>query len=93
MAEEIVQLEGGERKFQVCDYAYMKDDLFINKPGVGQVLYAAANQRVRVMSYDPSALLPLGVRTESEPYRNVPVSEDQLLLAPRVIAHAESMGL
>lgn len=82
-----------DRKFNVCDYAYMKEDLYITRPGQGQVLYARANERVRVMVYDPSQLLPLAVRTESEPYRNVPVAEDQLSEFPIVVAHAEPVGL
>lgn len=67
-----------EKLFQVKEYVVLKEDVHINRPGAGSVLYAAAGTIVRVMSYDPSKALPYGVRTREEGYRNAAVSEEQL---------------
>lgn len=67
------------KKFQVRDTVVLKVDVFIKKPGAGEVLYAPAGTSVQVMSYDPSLDLMYGVRSSEERYRNAQVSEDMLL--------------
>ena len=82
-----------DRKFNVKDYVYLKVDVFVKKPGVGDVLYAPAGSLVRVMAYDPNIDLMYGIRPESERYRNAQVSEDMLLTETEFLKHAQSVGL
>jgi hypothetical protein len=82
-----------DRKFGVCEYVQLNVDVFINKPGVGQVLYAPKDTVVRIMSYDPSKEEPYGIRVHGEPYRNAPVTEAMMEKMPEGYVYVEPVGL
>jgi hypothetical protein len=82
-----------DRKFKVCEYVMLNTDVFINKPGVGQVVYASKGMVVRIMSYDPSKEEPYGVRVFGEPYRNAPVTEAMMEPVAEGYVYAEPVGL
>lgn len=88
-----------DRKFQVRQYVWVKEDVTVTRPGVGPQIYARQGDPVQVMSYDPSLELPYGVRltlrnpdgSAVESYRNAQVKE--AVLSATVVASAEPVGL
>lgn len=68
-----------ERNYAVKEFVILVEDVYITKPGVGQVLYAEKGTQVQIMSYDPSKAPEVwGVRRADEPYRNAPVKETDI---------------
>lgn len=78
------------RKFQCRQPVWAKEDISAVKPGVGMCVYARKGDPLIVMSFDPSASNPYGVRlaltnpdgSAVESYRNVLVKDDVLSPVP-----------
>jgi len=83
-----------QKNFEVREFVVLKEDVFITKPGVGQVLYAGKGTIVQIMSYDPSKAPEVwGVRKSDEPYRNAPVKEEVIAKLSEATTYAQPVGL
>uniref|UniRef100_A0AB39CC97 Uncharacterized protein n=1 Tax=Pseudomonas phage RVTF4 TaxID=3236931 RepID=A0AB39CC97_9VIRU len=88
------------RKFFTKQMVWAAEDIMAVKPGLGMHVYARKGDPLHVMSFDPNADAPHGVRlalrntdgSAVESYRNVSVKDAQLSASP-IIVDAESVGL
>lgn len=95
-----IQLIIAGRHFQTRQIVWVKEDIYLVRPGLGKTVYAQKGEQVIIMSYDPSKDEAYGIRSlrkrpdgsSVESYRNAQVKQDQLS-AFHVAPDAESVGL